>query len=80
MATVVLHNFVRVGYTGMELAMLITEDERTVTATVSYRGCHNSKSFRSSETAQSDAIRWVNDLTLPIIHGATDQLPGHERN
>lgn len=78
--TVLMDNFVRVGYTAQELHLRITEDDNTVTATVSYKGCHNSKSFRQSETAHSDAERWVNDLALPIIHGATDMLPGHERN
>ncbi len=32
-----------------------------------------SKAFRG-ETAQHSAMRWVNDLILPIVHGAKDKI------
>jgi hypothetical protein len=77
--TVIMENFVRVGYTGMELHLRITESDTRLTATVSYRGCNNVKTFRKTETAHMDAQRWLNDNSLPIIHGAQDTLAGHKR-
>lgn len=40
-----------------------------VTVGVNYK----SKAFRG-ETAEHDAKRWMNDLILPVIHGAKDGI------
>jgi hypothetical protein len=75
---IIMENFVRVGYTGEALHLRITESDTRLTATVSYRGCHNVKTFRNTETAHMDAKRWLNDNALPIIHGTQDTLAGHK--
>jgi hypothetical protein len=71
--TVIQHQVLAVGF-DKEIQIVVTEKANdTLNAVVTFGAKVKRKTFRG-ETAHHSAQRWVNDLTLPVIHGAKDSI------
>lgn len=60
------------GY-GDTLVVNTDEQPETTSVTVTYKGKTKRKKFRG-EVSHHSAQRWVNDIILPVIHGAKEVI------